>query len=475
MRPYLLIRVFALLVCWGASTLAVRASHILSVDLTYEYTGTAANPYQYRVRATLYQDLNSSVTDNQMQLTCGRNECSSTQVGSFTTMLQRTSPRLPAGSCGAGPLYYSITVLEGQVQLPPALWTLSVNTSNRRYGLLNMSQPWLQSYYVQALLDNRSGLVNTSPRFAPARLIDLTDAPGQRYSMHTFDADGDSLVYELVQPQADSEPSVCGYSTVGAIAPQFLINQETGELLYQPVPVRQGYYALAVQVNEYRQVNGRWQQIGSVRRDTQYQLRVGTNQPPVFTRVTSSSNPAVQLQGQTLRVNPGQTITLNLTATDADAGQVLELRSDDVGLVPGLMFQDLGNGQGQLSWQVPATLSPGLYVLTATASDSFCPTVGAAVQTIPFRVTRQTLGAARPHVASIVAYPSPFDQQVRFQLIQPGIQPLLIIDQLGRTVARLQSTPEGSVVWQPAGVSPGLYLARTLDGTQVARLAYSGR
>lgn len=478
MRPSFLSRSFAIFVCLLGTFSVAQASHILGTELTYEYVGTAASPNQYHVTARLFQDLNSPVTDQQLTLTCGKNECAATLPGSFTSTLIRTGTVVAPRSCANSDFPFQITTLEGMVQLAPARWTLSVNCSNRSIGVANINQSGQMSTYVQAVLDNTTGLTNFSPRFTTSQLLHLTSSTQpQHYSLNAFDSEGDSLVYQLVQPLANpATPTPCGQPTTGAIAPHFQLNATTGELLTIAGPTQQGYYALAARVDEYRQVGGAWQQIGSITRDMTYLVTIGTNQVPTFTRVALTSNPTGQLLGQTIRVNPGQTLVLTLTAADADAGQTLALTSIVPGIVPGTTFQDLGNGQAQLTWQVPATLPLGHYALPVTATDNACPAPGFGVVTVPFLVTRQVLATHARQALAQPPFPVPFQEEVRFQLTSQGRQTVIIADEMGRTVTQLATDSDGSVTWRPAtSVAAGLYFVRNLSGTQVARLSYSGR
>jgi hypothetical protein len=67
-------------------------------------------------------------------------------------------------------------------------------------------------------------------------------------------------------------------------------------------------------------------------------------------------------------------------------------------------------------------------------------------------------------------YPVPFREQVQFTTA-PN-QAVILVDALGREVARLTSAPSGLVRWQPAPTLPaGLYLARAAStGQPLARL-----
>jgi hypothetical protein len=469
---------FAALFLWLGSFSVAWASHALGTDITYEYAGTTANPNQYHVTVRLFRDLGSLVDDPFVTLACGRNGCGTATTGSFPVMMPRTSTTMVSASCNSTPINYALSTYEALVQLPPANWTLSIDTQNRASGIVNIANSYAQSIFVKTELNNTGGFVNSSPRFLVDRLILLTSSSApQHYSIGAFDSEGDSLVYQLVQPLASPTPTAsCGTLTTGAIAPHFQVDAATGELVTLGGPTQQGRYALAARVAEYRRVNGTWQQIGSITRDMTYFVVAGTNQTPVFTGVALARAPSDQLLGQTIPVNPGTTLTLRLTATDPDAGQTLAMSSSMPGVVPGATFQDLGGGQAQLNWQIPATLPPGRYLLAVTALDNYCAAPAFAVATVPVLVTQRVLATTARQALAQAPFPVPFSEVVQFQFAGQGLQPVTITDALGRQVAQLETAADGRVVWQPAAaLAAGLYFARNADGTQVARLQFSGK
>jgi len=222
-------------------------------------------------------------------------------------------------------------------------------------------------------------------------------------------------------------------------------------------------------------VGGSWQKIGSVTRDMTYVLLIANNQPPAFTRVSFTGTPTSQLLGQTIRINPGQTLALTLTAADADAGQVVGISSSIGSLVPGATFQSLPNSQAKLTWQVPTTQRPGTYYLSATATDNACALPGSQVLLQTVQVTTQPLDTRQRQALALLPYPTPFQDEVQLQLANPGQQPVTITDGQGRVVAQLRTAADGSLTWRPApDLAAGLYCARTANGTQVARLSYAG-
>ncbi|PJJ54968.1 putative Ig domain-containing protein [Hymenobacter chitinivorans] len=501
---------------WSVSA---RASHILGGDLTYESLGNFSDYRKYRVTVRYYRDISTSVeTGPKITLLATKDGCSLSTPGSLSATLYRTSQTIisPAG-CASG-FSYQLNIFEGEVMLERGQWLLSVNEENRSAGMRNVVNSAEKSFHVEAYLNNRAFPANNSPKFTSFTLPYLCGNQAHRYSFSSFDVDGDSLVYEPVQPQTQIQSVLdpCsvdipyssypaglftdpvsgqtgGYSSGtysaayplasfqvinGVAQPYFQLNPATGELLAQPQLQATGPYIVAVRVNEFRKLAGTWTRIGSVTRDVIYTVFNGQgNRNPVLSGLQIDTNPAAQSPDQLIPVAAGQTITLTLSATDPDAGQTTRISSDVASSIPGASFQTLTNGRGQLTWQVPATLKPGRYRCTVTVADNAnCPFSGSEVRTLTFQVSGTTLAtkAASPQI--LTAFPLPFHDQVQFQLAARTTQTVVITDELGREVARLNSRPDGLVIWQPAAAVPaGLYLARTADGRQVARLLHSAQ
>ncbi|WP_143436370.1 T9SS type A sorting domain-containing protein [Hymenobacter crusticola] len=363
--------------------------------------------------------------------------------------------------------------------------------------------------HIAATLDNSNGLIDSSPTFTSFTLPSFINNELSRYSFSAFDVDGDSLVYTSAQPLAGLEfPGTCSvpisysrsaggefvdpitgarvtygpvqftpafpfltYQVAGGNAvPFFHLNAATGELLTRPVVI--GYQVAAVRVDEYRRLGGSWQQIGSVTRDIVFRSPNGAdNHNPTIAEARVAGAAAPQPVERVISVRPDQLVSLQLAATDPDAGQILRISSDVGGLIPGATFQMLTAGQAQLNWQVPPQQPLGRYSFTVTVEDNGCPTPGLEVRTITFLVTNQVLATRSRQTLAQPAYPTPFHEQVQFQLASRKAQAVTIVDELGRVVEQLTSQADGTVVWQPtATVRPGLYVARTADGLQVQRL-----
>jgi len=158
---------------------------------------------------------------------------------------------------------------------------------------------------------------------------------------------------------------------------------------------------------------------------------------------------------------------VTLQATDPNAGQLLNFVSNAPAVVPGLTLARVGTTNSeQLTWQVPATRPPGRYHIAVGVLDADC---GSAERTLTFVVGNTAL-ATRAAATAPDVFPVPFREQVQFTTA-PN-QAVILVDALGREVARLTSTANGLVRWQPAATLPaGLYLARSASsGQPLARL-----
>ncbi|OGX89359.1 hypothetical protein [Hymenobacter coccineus] len=464
------------LLLWLGTALAAQASHLLGAEMTYApVAATTAGTPRYHVVLKLYVDLlPQSAKQPTATLVFSRNGCDAVGTGSFAVDVPITQITKTYGQSCPANLAYTVQLYETDADLPQGQWTISFSGENRAAGVRNITSPASQAFgiYCSAFLNTELVAQNTSPVFLSSRLPYVASGQAERYSFSAFDADGDSLVYRFVTPQTGTGAQyVCGVDIPSTPSPHFQLNAATGALTAPATATTDvGIYIMAARVDEYRRLNGSWQQIGWVMRDVSYLYLNATNRAPGFTGLTVGGGPAAQPLNELIRVRAGQTVVLALDAADPDAGQVLSFSSDAVGTIPGLALQPLGPTHAQLTWQVPATLPPGRYVATVAVTDDGCPTASEE-QTLAFLVTAATPLATRPTgAAKAAAFPMPFREQVQFQAGAPG-QAITIVDELGRVVAQLRTQADGRVVWQPAAALPaGLYVARGADGRPLARL-----
>ncbi|QNH62652.1 hypothetical protein [Hymenobacter sediminicola] len=443
-------------------------------------------------------------------------------------------PGAPGGAapCGAGlPVNTEMARYETIVTLPPAAeWRISVQ-DNARPDLANINGN--TDIYYEATLSNMGNgqtFQNHSPVFATNAVQFVGWNLPTTFSHLAYDTDGDSLVYSLERPlMSCGSPNVYNQFNAGATyislpttgapcvatlpaslttysptfplpslaftgacpvktaVPSFLFNPAMGSMSFTPVLFTPGNttmlqaqnkYVVVVKVDEYRRQPGNtYFHIGSVRREMVFVVSdCGSNVNPSLGPVTIGGTS--QQASAVIPVTAGRLISLNLSGIDSNPNQVITLTSNAEQMLPNSEFTPSAPSAqptAQLNWLPPTTLRPGLYYCTVSTTDNACPIKGVTQQTLTFRVTNTTLATSTAKaVTTLAAVPTPFSGQVSFQLAQAGVQTVTIFDRLGRQVATLRSSAAGEVKWQPAAsVAPGLYLARTADGRQVARLLRS--
>jgi hypothetical protein len=457
----------------AGSLSAAQASHILGGDISYaSIASTTAGVPRYHVVVRKFENAaspGSPIISSNVELRAAQNGCYTPGTPtslSFTVALTSTASG-PVQQCGGGFSPYRVLLFETDVNLPAGQWRLSTSDNARIADIQNITNSPSSSFYMEAYLDNTVTTQDTSPKFESVLQPSFSTVALSQHSFSAFDVDGDSLRYEQIVAYNNCNQLVSG----GTLAPQFHLNFATGA--FEPMVSSssiQGYYSTVVRVNEYRKVSAnRWALIGSVMRDQSFALYPTTNQPPTFTTMQVNGG-AAQALGPAIAVQPGQTVSVLLQATDPDASQTLRFASEAPNVVPGLTLTRVGTTNSeQLTWQVPGTLPPGRYAIAVGVLDNGCINNASEERTLTF-VVGSTALATRAAATATDVFPVPFREQVQFTTA-PN-QAVILVDALGREVARLTSAPSGLVRWQPAPSLPaGLYLARSASsGQPLARL-----
>ncbi|MCC3157839.1 gliding motility-associated C-terminal domain-containing protein [Hymenobacter sp. 15J16-1T3B] len=327
--------------------------------------------------------------------------CTGNDSRNFTATLVRgllttgtpycTSAGNPCGSTGR--TNYETAKYEAVVTLPPApSWTLSV-VENARPTLANVTGT-SQNMYFEAVLNNQLSLAsggqlainNTSPQYLDQDIPIPFVCKEQRTTLtfSTFEPDGDSLVYSLDRALEDcnqpmtykampgggitvisTQPpcvltlgaggnfsptfpipsyTVGGSCPVQVGTPSFLFNATTGSVTFTPyyydaVNLANNKYVVVGKVTEFRKINGRYYQVGSVRRDMLVVvIDCGGNSvpnPPVATGVTPGNPNPVNLTDSTVvdvfTCNYSQ---VKVRFTDPNAGQQLTVTVPPAALTP---------------------------------------------------------------------------------------------------------------------------------------------
>lgn len=201
-----------------------------------------------------------------------------------------------------------------------AMYTISFLDPNRVGGILNVNFPnsidipfFLSTTFT--LLDPQfQGYNNSVILLQPPIDIGCVDKVFI-HNPNAYDADGDSLVFELVEPLQGLNNPVPNYrlpDEIGQFSDNVIqINRFTGEIIWR-TPKIQGDYNIAIKVKEYR--NGRL--INELLRDMQILIRACENDPPSI----HSENEFCVVAGTILNIpleisdpNMGQLVRLTAT------------------------------------------------------------------------------------------------------------------------------------------------------------------
>ncbi|MEM7550033.1 MAG: gliding motility-associated C-terminal domain-containing protein [Bacteroidota bacterium] len=170
-------------------------------------------------------------------------------------------------------------------------YLISYQEPNRNEGVLNISNSVQTPFYVETFIVLAPGLgPNNTPRFTVPP-IDF-GCTGVRFEHNpgAFDDEGDSLAYRIVIPRQNIGINVGGYrdpanpalsfvTEDGAPPATFDIDSFDGTVLWN-TPGLMGEYNIAFIVEEWREFNGEFIQLGFVVRDMQIIVEECENDPP---------------------------------------------------------------------------------------------------------------------------------------------------------------------------------------------------
>ncbi len=146
----------------------------------------------------------------------------------------------------------------------PGTYLISFVDANRNSGIINIPNSVTQPACLRAtLVVNTSLTQDTSPQFDTLQFVTHRNWNTLVHNPGSYDADGDSLTFELTTPNGLDCSPVVGYQLPSA-ANFIWLDPATGVLLWD-YPTVLGNYAVAVRCSEWR--NGAM--IGQVTRDMQ--------------------------------------------------------------------------------------------------------------------------------------------------------------------------------------------------------------
>lgn len=374
-----------------AGLLPAAATHLVGGELTYEYldaTGGTATPFRYRITARVYfnKEADSRFPDGAPDISI---VVFSQAVGG-TRLLQRTvlrsnfneiTPAAPPGCPVLAPRV-TLAIYNTTVSLPavPEGYRTEFSVGNRNFGIANLVNSGGEAMTLAVSMPPGT-LPNTSPVFSDDAVAVICLGDTVSVLNNAYDADGDRLSYRFGTPSSLSVSVPVNYASGYTAQQPFgptgyaAIDARTGVARY--LARSQGIFLLAIDVQEFRTVAGREVLLGTTRRDIQLVVRVcsgGPNNPPAFTAAT--------LARRDFQLEEGQSLAFNITATDADAQQLLTMT-------------------------VGSALLDGPGRIDATLNGQ--PGAGTTVGSVQATGTGAVSGAFRLQAGCGLARPSPYD------------------------------------------------------------------
>ncbi|UYZ63684.1 T9SS type B sorting domain-containing protein [Hymenobacter weizhouensis] len=358
------------------------ATHLLGGEMNYKYldaNGPATAPFRYQVTVLVYlnKEFGSAAPDGRPDISIAFYNKSQNGARILNLTVPRTSfaeitPPTP-GTCtlpGSAPPRVTLAKYVTTVNLPLSFdgYYAVYTDIARNVDVTNLFNPGNTNMTLYT--DMAPPLLpNTSPVFSDTAVAVICQGDTSILLNNAYDADGDRLIYSFGTPYQGNPPFgnfapppppvtyAAGYSFAQPFGPQgyAALNASTGVSRYLSPML--GKFVVAVDVKEYRTINGRDVLVGTTRRDIQLVSRAcQPNRPPVF------SAPTVQVKNYT--VEEGQTLNFNLTATDPE-GQRLTMKVNSVLLDgPGPFDATLGGNPGT----VPAGNPTGSVSIAGTGT-----------------------------------------------------------------------------------------------------------
>ncbi len=367
------------------------ATHAMGSDLTYRCLG--GNTYE--ITLTIYRDCVGSALTTMQNISISSGSCG---VAPFVIQAPRVSLvelsplcplQQPLSTCNGGPLPgIEEHIYRTTYTFPQACtdWKLSWQLCCRNYAITNSIITPATRMYIEAFLNNQITPCNNSPYFTIAPVPYICEGQPFSYNNGAVDDDGDSLVFELVNPLdfiytgAGGMPIPVPYDTgfnvnypMATNPPNnFGFDPFNGQISFTPSGLQQGIVALLVK--EYR--NGVL--IGTTMRDLQMVVISCANTPPNISPPFNITGG--QYNGNTFSVCAGNTLNFSVIVADSDPFNILSVITTVAQAIPGATVTLVGSNPTTVtfSWATtPADI--GNYFYTLSAADDGCPIIGKAV------------------------------------------------------------------------------------------------
>ncbi len=340
------------------STHSAEASHIVGGELDLQHQAGST----YRITLNLYfDDIGGSplILDQDLNVSIFAQGSHQRMQDLTLPLISNTFVAYTNPACAAPTLRTRHLVYSRLLELPAATYANStgyyaaVERCCRNNDISNIERPAFagQTFYLEfpPVVRNGQPLLNSTPRIFPPLSDYACINELFYYDFGGQDADGDSLVYEMVTPLNGSSSTNAMKPVVASPAPYELIrwnpnrsidnqipgsptlgiDRRTGRLMVRPN--RLGLFVFAIKCAEYR----RGVKLGEVRRDFQLMvLNCPPNQTPALTVRLPGQAPAYVSGRDVLRLVPGADRCLRLRFTDPDPASQLTLSLSPVNFRP---------------------------------------------------------------------------------------------------------------------------------------------
>jgi len=378
------------------------ATHLLGGEMTYRYldaNGPATAPLRYEITVAVYNNCGNGAirpsasvgiyeqgTGSRVVLTSinyAYTSTNSAQTGMMsipqTSLSECVQPAIPPGCTISGVSQpYQLQKFVGIVNLPmsTAGFYALFTDGNRNVDITNLFNAGGQALTLYTALAPPA-LPNHSPVFSDLAVAIICANDTTFLLNNAVDIDGDRLVYSFGQPYGTVNglgilplfsfappPPILGYNSgfgysaaapFGTVAGNFAeLEASSGIAKYSSTKVG-AKYAVAVDVSEYRTVNGQEVLIGTTRRDLQL---VVASCPDTKSPVL----PPVAVMPRSYTIEAGSSLNVPITVTQAD-GHPLSMTMNSV------LLDGAGGYDASLNGQT-GTITPGNPTGTAAVTGT---------------------------------------------------------------------------------------------------------